>query len=137
MDSIKTIAQPVARLLAGLLFLIAGLGKTQAAAGVAGYMESVGIPGGLVWPVILFEIGAGLLLIIGYQTRIVAFLLAGFCVLSGVLFHFDLADQNQVNSLLKNIALAGGYLMFFVYGAGAYSVDGRARGTIGSGALAR
>ncbi len=114
-----------ARVLLGLLFVVAGLGKLGDVAGFSGYMASGGVPAFLGWPVVLFEIIVGAALIVGFQTRIAALALAAFCVLSGVLYHFDLADQNQMTQLLKNLALAGGYLALWVTGAGALSVDGK------------
>ncbi len=114
-----------ARVLLGLLFVVAGLGKLGDVAGFAGYMASGGVPAFLAWPVVLFEILGGAALIAGFQTRITALALGAFCVLSGVLYHFDLADQMQMTQLLKNLALAGGYLALWVNGAGALSVDAK------------
>jgi putative oxidoreductase len=115
----------VARILLGLLFVLAGVGKLGDVAGFGGYMASGGVPAALAWPVVLFEIGAGLALIAGVFTRPAALALAGFCVLSGLLYHFDPADQMQMTQLLKNLALAGGYLALFVTGPGALSLDAR------------
>ena len=115
----------VARILLGLLFLLAGLGKLGDVAGFGAYMATGGIPAFLAWPVVLAEILGGLALIAGLQTRIVAVALAAFCVLSGVLYHFDLGNQMQVTQLLKNLALAGGYIALVVAGPGALSVDAR------------
>ena len=66
---------------------------------------------------------AALLLLVGYQTRIVALLIAGFCIASGLLAHFNLSDANQLNHLLKNFAIAGGALALYAAGAGAKSLD--------------
>jgi putative oxidoreductase len=115
----------VARLLLGLLFVVAGFGKLGDVAGFSGYMASGGVPAFLGWPVVLFEIAAGVALIAGVLTRPVALALAAFCVLSGVLYHFDPADQMQMTQLLKNLALAGGYLTLFVTGPGTLSIDAR------------
>ena len=115
----------VARIFLGLLFLVAGIGKLGDVAGFGGYMATGGIPAALAWPVVLFEIAAGLALIVGFQTRITALALAAFCVLSGLLYHFDPADQMQMTQLLKNLGLAGGYLALWVTGAGAWSVDAK------------
>jgi putative oxidoreductase len=115
----------VARLLLGLLFVVAGLGKLGGVDGFAAYMASGGIPAALAWPVILFEILGGLALIAGIQTRAVALALGAFCIASGVLYHFDPADQMQMTSFLKNLALAGGYLALAVAGPGRYAVDAR------------
>ncbi len=114
-----------ARILMGLLFVLAGLGKLGDVAGFGGYMATGGVPAVLAWPVVLFEILAGLALIAGFQTRLVALSLAAFCVLSGVLYHLDPADQMQMTQLLKNLALAGGYVALALAGPGALSVDAR------------
>ncbi len=115
----------IARIALGLLFLVAGLGKLGNVEGFGAYMATGGIPAALAWPVVLFEILGGLALIAGFQTRIAALALAAFCVASGFLYHFDLADQMQTTQLLKNIGLAGGYLALWVTGAGAWSIDAK------------
>jgi putative oxidoreductase len=120
-----TLPLVAARVLLGLLFVLAGLGKLGDVAGFAGFMASGGVPAALAWPVVLFEIVGGLLLIAGAFTRAVALALGAFCILAGVLYHFDPADQMQMTQLLKNLALAGGYLALAVSGPGALSVDAR------------
>ncbi len=120
---INTIAPLAARILLGGFFLMAGLFKLGDVQGFAGYMASGGIPGFLAWPAILFEILAGLALIAGYQTRLVSLALAGFCVVSTVLYHNDPNDQIQMTMFLKNIALAGGYVALAGLGAGRLSAD--------------
>ncbi len=114
-----------ARILLGLLFVVAGFGKLGNVEGFGAYMATGGIPAALAWPVVLFEILGGLALIAGALTRYVALALAAFCVVSGVLYHFDPADQMQMTQLLKNLGLAGGYLLFWITGPGAWSVDAR------------
>ena len=104
-----------------LLFIMAGIGKLGNVEGFAGFMASGGIPAFLAWPVILFEILAGFVILAGFMTRPTALALAAFCVASGLLYHFDPSDQNQ----LKNLALAGGYIALAIAGAGKFSVDGR------------
>jgi putative oxidoreductase len=123
MSSSKDLSLLVARVLLAALFIMAGLGKLSGVDGFAGYMASGGVPAFLAWPVILFEILGGLALLAGVQTRVVALALAAFCVVSGVLYHFDPADQMQMTSFLKNVALSGGYLALAVTGAGRFSVD--------------
>lgn len=119
-----TIYGPLAaRILIGILFLVAGAGKLADVAGFTGYLTSGGLPAFLAWPAIIFEIVLGLALIAGFQTRIFALLGAGFCVLAGLLYHFNLADQMQTTMLLKNLAIAGGLLMLAAHGAGRYAVD--------------
>ncbi len=119
----------IARILLGLLFVVAGIGKLGDVSGFGAFMATGGIPAALAWPVVLFEILAGLALMIGLQTRLVALALGAFCVASGVLYHFDPTDQMEMTQLLKNLGLTGGYLALWVTGPGAWSVDARmARG---------
>jgi putative oxidoreductase len=83
------------------------------------------MPGVMLPLTILFEVAAGVLLIIGYQTRLVAILVAAFCILTALIAHTNIADGNQLNHLLKNFAVAGGALALFVSGAGAQSLDAK------------
>jgi putative oxidoreductase len=117
----------VARVLASMIFITAGFSKLGAGyAGAQGYMASVGVPGELLPLVIALELGGGLALLLGFQTRLVAFMLAGFCIISGFIFHSG-ADQMQQIMLMKNVAMAGGLLAFTVFGAGRLSMDGETR----------
>ena len=128
MDRLSDTALLAARVLLASVFLMAGFGKLGDVAGFAGYMASGGVPAFLAWPVILFEILGGLALIAGFQTRAVALALGAFCIASGVLYHFDPADQMQMTSFLKNVALAGGYLALAIAGPGRYALDARLGG---------
>jgi len=114
-----------ARALLGSLFVISGAQKIAAYEGTAGYMAAFGIPGALLPAVIAFEIAAGLALVLGYGTRLAAFLLAGFSLLAGFVFHLDLADQIQTIMLLKNVAVAGGLLAIVAAGSGPLALDRR------------
>ena len=125
MEQATKYAPFVARVLIGALFLIAGLGKLGDVAGFAGYLTSGGLPAFLAWPSVIFEIALGASMIAGYQVRIMAFLGAGFSVLAGLLYHFNPADQMQFTMFLKNLAIAGGFLMLAVHGAGAVAIDKR------------
>ena len=125
MEQATKYAPFVARVLIGALFLIAGLGKLGDVAGFAGYLTSGGLPAFLAWPSIIFEIALGVAMIVGYQVRIMAFLGAGFSILAGLLYHFNPADQMQFTMFLKNLAIAGGFLMLAVHGAGAVAIDKR------------
>ena len=117
----------VARVMASAIFITAGYGKLGAGyAGTQGYMASVGVPGELLPLVIALELGGGLALLLGFQTRLVAFLLAGFCIISGLIFHSG-ADQIQQIMFMKNVAMAGGLLAFTIFGAGRLSLDGETR----------
>lgn len=116
-----------ARILAATIFITAGFGKLGAGyAATQGYMASAGVPGALLPFVIALEIGGGLALVLGFQTRLVAFLLAGFCIVTGLVFHTG-SDQMQQIMLMKNLAMAGGLLAFTAFGAGRPSLDGETR----------
>lgn len=116
-----------ARLLMAAIFITAGLSKTGAGyAGTAGYMTAMGVPAALLPLVIALEIGGGLALVLGFQTRLAALALAVFSVVSGVIFHGG-ADPMQQIMFMKNLAMAGGLLAFVVFGAGRLSLDGEAR----------
>jgi putative oxidoreductase len=116
----------VARLFASAIFIGAGISKLGGYAGTQGYMASMGVPSGLLPLVIALELGGGLALLFGFQTRLVALLLAGFSIIAGLIFHTG-ADQVQQIMLMKNFAMAGGLLAFTLFGAGRLSLDGEAR----------
>ena len=113
----------VARVLLGLLFVMAGIGKLGDVSGFAGYMASGGVPGFLAWPVIGLEIIGGIALILGVQTRIAALALGAFSISAGVLYHYVPGDQMQMTMFMKNLALGGGYLALAITGAGRFSLD--------------
>ncbi len=122
----------LARILIAPLFLIAGYNKLIAVAGTAGYFAKLGFPAPviLVWVAIVIEIGGGLLLLIGWKTRWVSWLLIAFVAVATFMAHrfwaVDAAQYaNQLNAFLKNIAVVGGLLMFVAHGPGSASVDKR------------
>lgn len=123
MDKLATYAPFIGRLFLGLFFLLAGVGKVSDPAGTAGYIQSVGLPGLLAWPAILFEIAVGLAMLLGFKTRIAALAGAAFCIVTALLFHNNFADQIQMIMFLKNFSIAGGFLMYFAHGAGALALD--------------
>src|SRR5262249_14252859 len=106
------------------------------AAAVA-YMEAFGLPGALLPLAIGVELGCGLLIVIGYRTRVAALLLAGFCVATALLFHTRLGDRNQLLHFEKDLAIAGGFLVLAARGAGAYALDAlrRDRAPVASASL--
>jgi len=125
MDKVQEFAAPLGRLLISFMFVMSGISKIGGYEGTQGYMEAMGVPGMLLPLVILAEVGLGLAVIVGYKTRIAAFGLAGFCILAAILFHANFSDQMQMIMFMKNIGLAGGFLLLVAHGAGAYSVDNR------------
>ncbi len=122
MDKYTTL---LGRLLVAPIFIIAGIGKIGGYAATAGWMESMGVPGMLLPAVILLEIGGGLALLLGWQVRLAAWLLAGFSIVSAAIFHNNFADQIQSLMFMKNLAMAGGLLFIAAHGAGALSIDAR------------
>lgn len=122
----------IARILLALMFVLAGIGKLGGLAGTAGYIASKGLPLPMVLAVAtgVLELVAGVLLIVGWQARWAALALAAFTLLATVLFHNYWAmpaEQQMVQKLMfmKNLAVTGGLLYVFAFGAGALSLDAR------------
>ena len=117
----------VARILLALIFILAGLNKFGNIEGTAGYIGSVGLPMGtlLAWATAIFEVVAGVAILVGFQTRLASYALAAFCVVSAAIFHNNLGDQIQFILFAKNLAMAGGFLALSVAGAGALSIDAK------------
>jgi len=116
------------RILLALMFLLAGISKITGYAGTAGYMASAGVPGALLPLVIALEVGGALAIIVGFQTRLVALALAGFSIVAAALFHSNFADQMQMTMFLKNVSVAGGFLILAANGPGALSLDAKRKG---------
>lgn len=114
------------RFLLALIFIVSGVGKISDPAGAAGYIQSVGLPGFLVWPTIALEVLGGIAIVIGFQTRIAAFALAVFSIAAAALFHTNFTDPMQSIMFMKNLSMAGGLLLLAASGATAMSVDKRA-----------
>ena len=132
----------IGRLLIGLPFAMSGFGKLAAFGPTTAMIAAVGLPvPPLAFAVaVAVELGGGLLLVAGYQTRFVAIALALFSIATAVSFHSNFADQNQMIHFLKNVMMAGGLLQIAAFGAGAISLDNRFsgnRGTSVNAALAR
>ena len=108
-----------------LMFVTSGLSKISGYAGTQDYMEAMGVPGVLLPLVIAVEVIGGLAVMLGWHTRIAAFLLAGFSLLSALLFHANFGDQMQMIMFMKNVAIAGGFLMIVSQGGGAFALDNR------------
>ena len=109
------------RTMLSAMFIMAGISKISAYAGTQAYMESAGLPGLLLPAVIALEIAGGLAILVGYQTRIAALLLAGFTLVAAVIFHSDFSQQMQLILFTKNIAIAGAFLLLYAHGAGDWS----------------
>jgi len=124
--TLESSAELVGRILLASLFLLSGVSKLGAYGATAAYMSSAGVPGALLPAVIAVELLGSLAVIVGWKTRAAAALLAGFSLLAAFLFHNNFADQIQMIMFLKNVAIAGGFLLLVANGAGAISLDRRA-----------
>src|SRR5580700_8074573 len=124
--TLASAAEVTGRFLLALLFLLSGLGKLGAYGATAAYMSATGVPGALLPAVLATEVLGSLAIVLGWKTRVVAFLLAGFSLLTAVAFHNNLADQTQMIMFLKNLSIAGGFLLLVANGAGPLSLDRRA-----------
>jgi putative oxidoreductase len=111
------------RIFLSTLFLIEGTNKIFNYEGTIQYMENFGVPGYLAIPAIILEILFPLLLIIGYQTKIAALVMMIFTIVVAIIFHTNFDDQMQFITFFKDIAIAGGFIIIFVNGAGKFSVD--------------
>jgi putative oxidoreductase len=113
----------IGRILISALFLISAYDKIFSIDGSMSWMEGFGIPGFLIYPVIALEIILPLCVVIGYQARIAAGLLAIFCLTTAFIFHLDFIDPMQKISFLKNIGLAGGFLFIVINGTKDWSLN--------------
>ncbi len=132
MNKLNPVFSLAGRVMIALIFVLSGFNKISAIEGMQGYMEASGLPGILIYPTILFEVAAGLAIIAGFQTRLVALALAGFTLLSALIFHNQLGDQMQFGMFMKNVAMAGGFLFLVRFGAGELSIDNRRSVAVGS-----
>jgi putative oxidoreductase len=119
------------RILIALIFLFSGFGKLASPATTVGHIGAANLPFPFLAYIVAVavEIGGGILLVVGFQTRLVGAALAIFCIAAAAAFHSNFSDTNQMIHFLKNIAMAGGLLQVIAFGAGSLSVDGRIAGS--------
>ena len=113
----------VGRIFISLIFLLSGINKIGNYEGTIGWMESLGMPEIFLIPAIILEIGAAILIIVGFKVKISAVLLSVFCIVTAVIFHNDFSNQMDFIGFMKNIGLAGGFLLLAVNGAKDFSLD--------------
>jgi len=118
---------PIGRLFISGMFVMSGLNKIGNFANTVGWMEAMGVPGAMLPLAIALEVFGGLAIIAGWKTRVFAALLAGFCLVSAILFHANFEDQVEMIMFMKNVAIAGGFLFLVAHGAGSYSLDNHRR----------
>ena len=122
---LRRLAGPVvllARAMMAYVFVVEGFGKITSYAGVAGYMREHGVAPALLPFVILTEFGVELIILAGFKTRWAAIALAGFCLLTALIFHLTSGETIEFQ---KNVAMAGGFFVLAVFGPGAWSIDGQ------------
>ena len=115
------------RVLLSIMFIQTGISKIFGYADTQAMMESHCIPGMLLPLVILTEAGGGLCVLLGLLTRWAAIALAGFCMLAAIFFHWQPGDMGQMINFMKNITIAGGFLVLAGAGPGALALDNRHR----------
>lgn len=125
--SSNSLAILLGRILLAVIFVLSGFNKLADIAGTAGYFGSMGLPVPTVTAVVvgLIELLGGLAIVVGFQTRIVSWVLAVFTIATALVAHTGWADQNQMIHFLKNVAITGGFLVLASSGAGAYSIDAK------------
>ena len=123
--TVRNLSDLSGRVLIAALFVVSGAGKLGAYAGTQGYMAAHGVPGALLPLVIALELGGGALVVAGLWTRTAALAMAAFTLLAAAIFHANFGDQIQQIMFLKNLAIAGGFLLLAARGAGAWSLDAR------------
>ena len=113
----------VGRLLLSTLFLIEGIGKISIQEDVKIYMESYNVPEILFVPAVILEVLFPLFLIVGYKTKWAASIMALFTFAVAIIFHSDFSEGMQMIFFLKDIAIAGGFMIIVVHGPGKISLD--------------
>ena len=117
------IIELIGRIFLSALFLIEGIGKLFTQEQVITYMEDYGVPGILFIPAIVVEILFPLLLIVGYKTKLAASVMTLFTLTVAIIFHTDFGDRMQLIFFLKDLAIAGGFMIIIAYGSNKFSLD--------------
>ena len=128
MQNLQALVILAARLLLALIFVVDGWQVLTNYSGTAAYMESYGVPGVLLPFVILTELGGGLLVAFGLFARYAGFALAGFSLLTALFFHRNIGDPDQAIHFMKDLAIAGGFLLLTAFGSGPWSLDAWRKG---------
>jgi putative oxidoreductase len=124
MNKLQDTGLLVARILMPILFIVAGYGKMgDAYAGTQQYMQAMGVPGFFLPLTILLEFGGGLAILFGFLTRTTALFTAGFTILTALIFHTNFAEGVNQLMFMKNLTIAGGFIVLAVAGPGAFSID--------------
>jgi putative oxidoreductase len=122
-NNMNDAAAALGRVLLSVIFLLSGFQKLVGFGGTGGM--GLPVPELAAVVAILVECLGGILLVIGYQIRLVGLVMALWCIATALVAHAQFADQNQMIHFLKNVAMAGGFLQLVAFGAGAWSLDAR------------
>ena len=117
------IAAAIGRIMLSLIFIASGAMKLFNPAATEAMITKAGLPPGLAIPTGIFELVAGLAIALGFMTRLMSILLAGFCLVTALFFHSDLTDPMQAANAMKNVAIAGGFLCLFAHSQMRWSYD--------------
>lgn len=123
MNALYNAAVLVARIIVCAWFLPEGIGKIVGYAGTASYMAASGVPGGLLPLVIATEILCAVFILVGWKTRLFAFLLAGYTLLTVLFFHLHPANATEKIVQMAELVDAAGLLVLFAHGGGTWSLD--------------
>jgi putative oxidoreductase len=128
-QSMNDAAAALGRVLLSVIFLLSGFQKLAGFSGTVAFMGSEGLPVPALAAIvaILIECVGGILLVVGYQIRLVGLVMAAWCIATALVAHTQFADQDQMIHFLKNVAMTGGFLQLFAFGAGGWSLDARRR----------
>ena len=115
------------RVLLSAIFILSGVQKLADFSGTVAFMGTEGLPVPTLAAIaaVVVECVGGILLVVGYQTRLTGIVLAVWCIATALIAHSDFSNQDQMIHFLKNVAMAGGFLQLVAFGAGAWSIDGR------------
>jgi putative oxidoreductase len=115
----------IGRLLMSLIFVVVGVQQALNFEATEAYMSLHGVLSPLLPVVIVLEIVGAIAIVLGYWTRVFAFLLAGFSILTALLFHEEWSNPMELGLFVRDIALAGGMLVLCARGPGDWSLDAR------------
>ena len=126
MNRLFDLAELAGRLLLAALFLFDGWVVVNNYSGTAEYLTANGVPAIMLPLALLTQVGGGILVALGFLTRLAALALGGFCLMTALLFHAS-SDPNEQIQFFKDLAIAGGFFVLLAHGAGRYSIDERWR----------
>jgi len=124
MKNIENITILVARILMPLLFIFAGYGKLgNGYIETQQYMHAMGVPAFLLPLTIILEFGGGIAILLGFLTQTIAIFTVAFSLLTVFIFHFNFAEGDNQLMFLKDLSIAGGYMLLAILGPGKFSID--------------